>query len=127
MSTPEPDLTQPLASRRFVVLLGLAAVVGVVAALAAWGFLELAHQAQVGVYEQLPEALGYDEPPLWWPLPAAGLAGLIVAYAIVRLPGGGGHLPANGLSTGATMPADLPGVVLAGLATIGLGLVLGPE
>jgi H+/Cl- antiporter ClcA len=38
-----------------------------------------------------------------------------------------GHLPALGLSTGTTQPIALPGVVLAGLATIGLGLVLGPE
>jgi H+/Cl- antiporter ClcA len=127
MSAPEPDLAQTLANRRFVVLLAFAAVVGVIAALAAWGFLELTHQTQVGVYEKLPDALGYDEPPLWWPLPVAGLAGLIVAYAIARLPGRGGHVPAEGLSTGATMPADLPGVVLAGLGTIGFGLVLGPE
>ena len=27
----------------------------------------------------------------WWPLPVAALAGLIVAFAIVRLPGRGGH------------------------------------
>jgi len=127
MSTSEPDPTPSMASRRFVVLLALAAVVGVIAALAAWGFLELVHQIQVGVFEDLPDALGYDTAPVWWPLPVAGLAGLIVAYAIVRLPGGGGHLPADGLSTGVTMPADLPGVMLAGLATIGFGLVLGPE
>jgi H+/Cl- antiporter ClcA len=127
MSTSEPDPNQNMASRRFVALLALAAVVGVIAALAAWGFLELVHQIQVGVFEDLPDALGYDTAPVWWPLPVAGLAGLIVAYAIVHLPGGGGHLPADGLNTGATMPADLPGVMLAGLATIGSGLVLGPE
>jgi H+/Cl- antiporter ClcA len=127
MSTLEPDPIQSMASRRFVVLLALAAVVGLIAALAAWGFLELVHQIQVGVFEDLPDALGYDTAPVWWPLPVAGLAGLIVAYAIVRLPGGGGHLPADGLNTGATTPADLPGVMLAGLATIGFGLVLGPE
>ena len=51
----------------------------------------------------------------------------MTAFAIVRLPGRGGHLPANGLAAGVTQPIDLPGVVLAGLATIGLGLVLGPE
>ena len=67
-------------------------MIGVIAALAAWGFLELVHQIQVGVFEDLPDALGYDTAPVWWPLPMAGLAGLIVAYAIVRLPGGGGHL-----------------------------------
>jgi len=127
MSAPQPDPTQMMASRRFLVLLVLAAVVGVVAALAAWCFLELTHQIQVGVFDKLPEQLGYDTAPVWWPLPVAAIAGLIIAFAITRLPGRGGHVPAHGLSTGATMPADVPGVVLAGLATIGLGLVLGPE
>jgi hypothetical protein len=50
VNAPEPDPAQMMASRRFVVLLVLAAVVGVVAALAAWGFLELVHQVQVGVF-----------------------------------------------------------------------------
>jgi H+/Cl- antiporter ClcA len=116
-----------MASRRFVVLLVLAAIVGVFAALAAWCFLELTHQVQVGVFDKLPELLGYDGAPVWWPLPVAALAGLVVAFAIVRLPGRGGHVPVRGLSTGTTMPIELPGVMLAALATIGLGLVLGPE
>jgi H+/Cl- antiporter ClcA len=49
--------------------------------------------------------------------------------AIAHLPGRGGHIPAEGLKVGgATMqPNELPGVVLAGFATIALGLVLGPE
>jgi H+/Cl- antiporter ClcA len=127
VSAPEPDPTQSMVSRKFVVLLVLAAIVGVVAAFAAWCFLELTHQVQVGVFEKLPELFGYDDAPVWWPLPVAALAGLIVAFAIVRLPGHGGHVPAKGLSTGATLPIELPGVMLAGLATIGLGLVLGPE
>lgn len=116
------------AGRRLAGLSGLAAVVGVIAALGAWVFLEAVHQLQVGLYEDLPEALGYENgAPVWWPLPVAGIAGLIVAYAIARLPGHGGHSPVGGLSTGPTLPAQLPSVVLAGLGTIGFGLVLGPE
>ncbi len=110
-----------------VVLLGLATVVGVVAALAAWSFLELTHQIQVGAFTSLPEQLGYADAPVWWPLPILGIAGVIVALAITRLPGTGGHIPAYGLNPGSTPPIELPGVVLAGLGTIGLGLVLGPE
>jgi H+/Cl- antiporter ClcA len=50
-----------------------------------------------------------------------------VAFAIERLPGRGGHNPAAGLAAGVTLPVDLPGVLLAALATISLGAVLGPE
>ena len=119
---------QMMASRKFVVLLVLVSIVGIVTALAAWCFLELSHQIEVGVFEKLPEQLGYDATPAWWPLPVAAIGGLIVAFAVVRLPGGGGHVPAHGLDTSTpTLPIDLPGVMLAALATIGLGLVLGPE
>ncbi len=51
----------------------------------------------------------------------------MVAFAIVRLPGRGGHVPSEGLNAGPTEPIALPGVMLAALATLGLGLVLGPE
>ena len=44
-----------------------------------------------------------------------------------RLPGRGGHVPANGLNPAPTLPRDLPGVLLAAVAGIGLGIVLGPE
>ena len=117
-------------SRGFVVLLFLAAIVGVFVSLAAWCVLELINQIQRGVYVHLPSHFGYHHgPPLWWSLPVLALAGLITAFAIERLPGNGGHIPADGLSTagGPTLPVVLPGVILAALATIGLGVVLGPE
>jgi H+/Cl- antiporter ClcA len=109
-------------------LLALTAVVGLAVSFASWGFLELVHQLQGGVFEDLPRELGFDHgAPVWWPAPVLGLAGLVIAFAIVRLPGGGGHDPAAGLQAGTTHPADLPGVMLAAVATIGFGLVLGPE
>jgi H+/Cl- antiporter ClcA len=123
------DPTSIIRSRRFLVLLGLAAVIGVVVSLAAWGFLELVHQIQVGVFTDLPKDLGYDNgAPMWWYVLVLGIAGVVTAFAIVSLPGTGGHLPANGLqASGFTKPIELPGVLLAAFATIGLGLVLGPE
>src|SRR3954465_5592169 len=100
-----PDPASVIRSRRFAGLLVLAAVVGLVASLAAWAFLELVHQIQVGVF--------YDGAPTWWPLPVLAVAGLIAAFAIVRLPGNGGHVPAHGLNAAATHPVELSGVMLA--------------
>jgi chloride channel protein, CIC family len=116
-------------SKRYVVLLVIVAVIGVVVSLAAWCFLEAIHQIQQELYTHLPHALGYSNgPPWWWSLPVCAIAGLLVALAIMRLPGQGGHLPARGLATGEpAKPIDLPGVLLAGLAAIGFGLVVGPE
>jgi H+/Cl- antiporter ClcA len=114
--------------RALLGLLALSAVVGLAVSFAAWGFLEGIHQIQVGVFEKLPDALGYDDgAPTWWPLPVLAIGGVITAFAIQRLPGTGGHNPAEGLSMGVTTPVELPGVLLAALASIGLGLVIGPE
>src|SRR5271166_1677101 len=132
---PEPEVSPEqiqatIESRAFVVLLVIAAIVGAIVSLAAWCFLELVNQIQRGVYVHLPSDLGYHGgPPLWWPLPVLAIAGVIVAFAIERMPGEGGHIPANGLAAGGgpPLPAVLPGVILAALATIGLGVVLGPE
>ena len=125
-------LTDPAAlirSREYRVLLVLAALVGLLVSAASWCFLEGVHELQVWVYEDLPDELGYHAVPVWWPLPWVALAGLLTAFAVVRMPGRGGHVPADGLSAGGgpTRPIELPGILLAALATLGLGLVLGPE
>jgi H+/Cl- antiporter ClcA len=128
-SSPPPAAAGP-GPKPFLVLLVLAAAVGVVVSLAAWGFLELIHQIQVGLFTDLPEELGYSGgAPAWFYVVVLGLAGLLVAAAIVRLPGEGGHVPAEGLKIGGApvQPIELPGIVLAAFATIGGGLVLGPE
>jgi H+/Cl- antiporter ClcA len=131
MTTVDPtpgDAPPAVPARQFLALLALAAVVGLVVSLASWCFLQLVHYVPQWVYEDLADALGHDGgAPLWWYLPGCAFAGLVVAFAIVRLPGRGGHVPAHGLSTDPTEPIALPGVMLAAIATLGLGLVLGPE
>ena len=110
-STPDP--ISVIRSRRFLVLLVLAGIVGVVASLAAWCVLELINEVEDGVYSDLPDALGFDSRPVWWPLPVLAIAGLIVAFAIAKLPGRGGHVPAKGLNPSPTAPIELPGVIVA--------------
>ncbi len=140
MSSPDPVATDPavtdpavtdprelLRSREYRRLLVLAAIVGLLVSLASWAFLEVVHWTQVGLYEDLPGQLGFATVPWWWPLPILAVAGLLTAFAVIRLPGRGGHVPYEGLKGGVTLPADVPGVLLAALASLGMGLVLGPE
>lgn len=126
---PAPrDPTAILRDRGYRALLVLAALVGIGVSLASWGFLELVHVTQDWVFKDLPGELGFKAVPAWWPLPVLALAGPVIAFAIVRLPGRGGHDPSLGLRSGPpTTPVELPGVMLAAFATLGLGLVLGPE
>ena len=122
-----PDPMAAMRQRGFLAVLLLAAIVGVVASAAAFGFLELNHALRPWVYDDLPDALGFETRPDWWALPVLAIAGLLAAVAMVKLPGIGGHIPANGLSPAPTEPIELPGVLCAALASIGLGVVLGPE
>ena len=128
-SAAPPDPAALIRSRDYRVLLVLAALVGLLVSAASWCFLEGVHELQVWVYEDLPGEVGYHVAPLWWPLPWVALAGLLTAIAVLYLPGHGGHVPAEGLKAGGppTRPIDLPGVLLAAAATLGFGLVLGPE
>ena len=129
MAAPDkaPDPATVMRDRRFIALLAVVSVVGVICSLAAWGFLELNNELQSWVYDDLPSALGFDSRPVWWPVPVLALAGVLCALAITRLPGIGGHVPAKGLNPATTLPIELPGVIAAALASIGLGMVLGPE
>jgi H+/Cl- antiporter ClcA len=128
LSAEQADAT--IRSKRYAGLLIVVAVIGVVVSLAAWCFLEGIYQIQQEFYVHLPHAFGYQNgPPKWWPLPVLVVGAVICAIAILRLPGNGGHIPAEGLAVGGgpSGPKALSGVILAGLATVGSGLVLGPE
>jgi H+/Cl- antiporter ClcA len=123
-----PDPRALLRSSAYVKLLVIAAVIGVPVSAAAYGFLYLVDWLQGQVFNALPSTLGFDHPPVWWPAPLLALAGVLTGAAIRFLPGTGGHPPADGLKTGGALPVNqLPGVVLAALATLTFGAVLGPE
>jgi chloride channel protein, CIC family len=124
VTAPDPDAV--LRSRGYVALLILAAVVGVPVSALAYGFLKLVDVLQNWVFVDVPDAIG---DPMWWPVVPLMVAGVLVAAAIRFLPGKGGHSPADGFKAGAPAPttAELPGVAIAALATLSLGVVLGPE
>jgi H+/Cl- antiporter ClcA len=128
MTTPQ-DPQALLRSKSYLGLLILAALLGVPISAAAYGFLALVGYLQPEIFTHLPNGLGFHGEPPWWPLPILFVAGLLVAPVIAFLPGKGGHSPADGFKPGggAPTPAQLPGVVLAALATLSLGVVLGPE
>src|SRR5215471_2907934 len=117
-AAPPADPGSLIRGRQYRVLLVFAAAIGVLVSLASWGFLELVYYIQHGVYKDLPRDLGFNTVPWWWPLPWLTLAGLLTALAILRLPGRGGHVPADGLKAGGppTQPIELPGILLAALA-----------
>jgi H+/Cl- antiporter ClcA len=118
-----------LRSRSFVVVLVVAAALGVPVSAAAYAFLRLVSVLQHWLFAGLPGQLGLDGPPWWWPVPPLMVTGLLVGLTIRYLPGRGGHSPADGFrpGEGAPRPVEVPGVALAALATLSGGAVLGPE
>lgn len=132
MTTKPPPDADPMAmarSRAYLRLLVLAAIIGVPISALAYFFLALVDKLQEWVFESLPDALGYDATPSWWPLIPLTLAGVLVAAAIRYLPGRGGESPAEGFKAGRgpAPPEALPGIFLAALAGLALGAVIGPE
>jgi chloride channel protein, CIC family len=126
-ATP-PDPVALLKSRQYLSLLVLAALIGAPVSAAAFGFLALIHKLQGWVFTNLPRELGFHSTPLWWPVLPLFVAGVTVGLSIRHLPGRGGHSPADGFKAAGVVPAvELPGIVIAAVATLSLGVVLGPE
>lgn len=117
-----------LKSRGYLALLIFGALVGIPVAVAAYFFLKLVNAGQRYFFTTLPDELGFHGAPPWWPLPMLAVCGLLVGLVLRYLPGTGGHHPAEGFKAGGTVATrDLPGIILAALATLLLGAVLGPE
>ena len=122
----ESPAPQPTATA-YLRLILLGAAIGIPAALVAVLFLGLVHYVQGWLWDDLPDALGYDAPP-WFlvlGLPVAGA--IVVVLARVLLPGDGGHSPLEGLSMKPTPLGHGPGVVVAALGSLAFGAVVGPE
>jgi len=127
MTTPA-DPFAVLRTKKYLALLILAAVLGVVISFLIYWLLKLIADIQAWVFTDLPKGLGFHGEPSWWPLLPLAVAGAIVGATIKYLPGRGGHSPADGFKPGGVAQAnELPGILLATLASLGLGAVVGPE
>ena len=127
MTTPK-DPFAILRTKRYVALLILASVLGVVISFLVYWLLKLIADIQTSVFTDLPKGLGFHGEPPWWPLLPLAVAGAIVGAVIRYLPGRGGHSPADGFKPGGVaQAAELPGILVAAVASLGLGAVVGPE
>jgi chloride channel protein, CIC family len=123
-----PDARTLLATPQYLALMTIGAITGVPVAVVAYFFLKAVAEVQNYVFATLPSDLGFDGQPAWWPMLPLTLSGILVALAIVYLPGTGGHEPANGFKAGGPVPPiELFGIAIAAFATLSLGVVLGPE
>jgi H+/Cl- antiporter ClcA len=133
-STPSPAPEGPAPAgppaapspREYVRILVIAALLGMPVAVASAAFMSLTHGLTTLVWTTIPDGAGWTAPPWWYVLVVPAIAGLLVAAA-VRLPGHGGEPAVAGIALEPLSPVQLLGALLAALATLGLGLVLGPE
>jgi H+/Cl- antiporter ClcA len=105
----------------------VACAVGLPAALAALALLEGSHELTNVLWTDLPEAAGFSGSSWWYVLLIPTIGGLLAGLAVRHLPGSGGHEPIKGFSPSPVQPNAILGVVLAALASLGFGAVLGPE
>jgi H+/Cl- antiporter ClcA len=124
-NTPTSTTAPPRSAQLRPILLG--ALLGIPVSLAAFAFSVAAAKLGTWLWETLPEHLGHDEIPLWWPFIILPVAGLAVGLVVRSMPGHGGHLPADGMGIAPTEPSHIPGVVLAALVSLAAAAVVGPE
>jgi len=107
-------------------ILVVAALLGVPVALGAAAFMSATHGLTTLVWTTVPDTAAWTTPPGWYVLAVPATAGLLVAAAL-RLPGHGGEPAVRGIALEPLSSVQLVSALLAALASLGLGLVLGPE
>ncbi|BBH67806.1 hypothetical protein ACTI_44910 [Actinoplanes sp. OR16] len=112
--------------REYTWILVVAALMGVPVAFAAAAFMSLSSWLTTLVWTTLPDSAGWAAPPWWYVLVVPTAAGLLVVAAM-RLPGGGGEPAVAGIGLHPLTPVQLVSAMLAALASLAMGLVLGPE
>ena len=96
-----------------VLVIGLAALIGIPAALVAAVFLAVVNWLERWLWTDLPGYLGASAPPWYLVLGLPVVGACLVVAARTLLPGDGGHLPLAGLSMAPTPLKYGPGIALA--------------
>ncbi|MCB0911204.1 MAG: chloride channel protein [Propionibacteriaceae bacterium] len=104
-------------------LWGVAA--GLLAGAGASAFVAVQHHLTHLIWHTLPEALGLPG-ITWWMALGLPVVGALLTWAAIQLPGHGGHGPLDGLGLDIG-PREVVSVMLAALASLCFGAVLGPE
>ncbi len=119
----EPNAT-PIA-RQIIALSAIAIAVGLVAGFGASVFVTVEHELQKLLWQELPEALGDEQAPVWLVLVLL-VTGALITFLAEKLPGEGGHTPLHGFGVDIG-PREIVSVVIAALGSLSFGAVLGPE
>src|SRR3954453_13135344 len=114
------DPAAVIRSKPYLFALVLAAILGIPISAAGYGFLALVGWIQEALFDDLPQQIFTGSNPAWGLVPWLALCGLVTGLTIPPPPGNCGHSPAFGFTAGGGPPVDrdLPGVILAALATL---------
>lgn len=123
--TTEATTQQAPSASKMLAMLGMAVVVGALAAVFSSIFLWLVEEGQLFVFREIPHLLGLDAVPWWWVgillLVAAGLV-----YLARKMPGATGAGPLTGFHFDYQLRV-VPSVLIAAFASLVGGVALGPE
>lgn len=122
---PLPPGSDGSALRLTARLSAWALVVGIAAGAGASGFVVVLHSLTHWLWHVLPGWLGYAEAP-WWMVLLMPVIGGLLTFAAFRLPGHGGHSPLDSFALNIG-PREVGSTLLAALASLAFGAVLGPE
>ncbi len=117
MSMPEATVT----ARRLIPAMLIAGVVGLVLG---YAVLEVVNAGIALVWETIPS--GWASTPAWYIVGVLVLAAVLV-YVVRTYIGDAGHSPLQGITVSGLTPQEYLGAILAILASLFGGIVLGPE